>query len=247
MIQADGLKIAFGKKVLLENVSFRVNKGECIGIIGKNGMGKTSLLKTLAGMVNPSAGKVYLKGKNLVYWKRKELARELAFMGQEPLFTEMLSVEDFIKISHRSVVGRQKMSFDEICKDLEIEHLKKRFVHTLSQGEFKKTYLASAVYQGSTILLLDEPFSSIDPGFQVNMIKFLKKINKIHSTTILMVVHDLKCAFEFSCKILALSEDSSFFYKNVEKYDKDLLSNIYGVDMEIFKRADNGKMIAYTV
>ena len=162
-----GLHKRYGNKEVVKGVSLEVNKGEIVGLLGPNGAGKTTTFYIITGMIQPNGGQVYLEKKNITsmpMYKRARLG--IGYLSQEPSVFRRLSVEDNLKL----ILETMKLSSKEIAirterylNDLSITHIRKRKGYQLSGGERRRTEICRALLTEPDFILLDEPFSGIDP------------------------------------------------------------------------------------
>lgn len=162
-----GLYKRYGNKEVVKGVSLEVNKGEIVGLLGPNGAGKTTTFYIITGMIQPNGGQVYLEKQNITsmpMYKRARLG--IGYLSQEPSVFRRLSVEDNLRL----ILETMKLSSKEIAirierylNDLSITHIRKRKGYQLSGGERRRTEICRALLTEPDFILLDEPFSGIDP------------------------------------------------------------------------------------
>jgi len=162
-----GLRKRYGNKEVVKGVSLEVNKGEIVGLLGPNGAGKTTTFYIITGMIQPNGGQVYLEKQNITsmpMYKRARLG--IGYLSQEPSVFRRLSVEDNLRL----ILETMKLSSKEIAirierylNDLSITHIRKRKGYQLSGGERRRTEICRALLTEPDFILLDEPFSGIDP------------------------------------------------------------------------------------
>ncbi len=162
-----GLHKRYGNKEVVKGVSLEVNKGEIVGLLGPNGAGKTTTFYIITGMIQPNGGQVYLEKQNITsmpMYKRARLG--IGYLSQEPSVFRRLSVEDNLRL----ILETMKLSSKEIAimierylNDLSITHIRKRKGYQLSGGERRRTEICRALLTEPDFILLDEPFSGIDP------------------------------------------------------------------------------------
>ena len=245
MIEVKNLSFGYGNHLVLKDISFSFLKEDFVCLIGKNGVGKSSLLHCLGGVLKPDSGMITFMGKKISCWRPKELASHMALLARNPLYVRGLSAEDMIKMSeyaHRK--KRQGLSFEQILRELDIKHLQKREMETLSSGEFQKVHLASVIYQNPKLLLLDEPLSFVDIRFRLEIKKFLKKLHRQYGITVMAIVHDLNDAYELASKIIALKTGKKFFDGTPEKFLKEKVGeSLFDVDFEPFTNPSTGRQL----
>ena len=163
----QGLRKRYGKKVVVNGISLDVHKGEIVGLLGPNGAGKTTTFYMITGMLRPNGGQVYLEKQNITsmpMYKRARLG--IGYLSQEPSVFRRLTVEDNLKLILQTMkLSRKEVSFriDKYLNDMSITHIRKRKGYQLSGGERRRTEICRALLTEPDFMLLDEPFSGIDP------------------------------------------------------------------------------------
>jgi ABC-type cobalamin/Fe3+-siderophores transport system ATPase subunit len=205
-------KHAAGRRVL-SGVSIDVQPGTIVGLLGPNGSGKTTLVRILAGMLRPDSGTVVLDGTPVAQMPRRELARRIAVVPQETHTTFDFSVIDMVLMGRYPHLGPFEL---EGRDDLEIARealrvtgtssLEARSFATLSGGEKQRVVIAGALAQASDFLLLDEPTTALDLGFQFDIASLLRGLNVERGTTMIVSTHDLNLAAAL-CKQIVLLKD----------------------------------------
>jgi iron complex transport system ATP-binding protein len=186
---------------VLAHVSFEIARGTVVGLLGPNGSGKTTLVRILAGMLRPDAGGVTLDGRSVSDMPRRALARRVALVPQETQTTFDFSVIDMVLMGRYPHLGPFEL---EGLADLDIaraslratgtDGLESRPFATLSGGEKQRVVIAAALAQASDMLLLDEPTTALDVGYQFEIAALLKRLNTEQGTTMVVSTHDLNLA-----------------------------------------------------
>lgn len=239
IISVTNLYLNFGKKEILKNISFDIWAGEYISIIGGNGSGKSTLIKTLCRINNNYSGEIAVWNRPLEEYKQAELARKISYVAQ---FNSIpgYSVFEFVMMSRYSYFSPfssvSKEDLDCVNNSLNITNISElatRKMFTLSGGERQRVIIASAIAQNSSIILLDEPTTYLDPKYQDEIHEIIYKINKEQSTpiTIVNVTHDINAAIKFSDRILALKNGCLIFKDTpAELLTSNTLKTIYDKD-----------------
>jgi len=196
---------------VLDRVSLAVGRGEVVGLLGPNGSGKTTLLKLIAGILRPVSGDVRLDGSPVASMARRELARRIAVVPQETHAAFDFSVLDIVLMGRYPHLGPFAL---EGASDLAIARdalaatgslsLASRSFATLSGGEKQRVIIASALAQASDMLLLDEPTTALDLGFQLEVASLLRRLNRDRGTTMIVSTHDLNLAASLCGHIVLL-------------------------------------------
>jgi iron complex transport system ATP-binding protein len=198
-------------KPIIKDISFEVEEGEFVGIVGPNGSGKTTLLRAVAGLLKCQQGSIAISRHKIEHLGRKELSRRVAFVPQLMEPVEGFSVEELVMLGRTPYFER--FSFEKAddleavkwaIEELRIENLAQRPITELSGGEFQRVAIARALAQEPKLLLLDEPISHLDLRYQVKICKMLRKLRAHRS--IIATFHDLNIASRF-CSYLILLKD----------------------------------------
>ncbi|UED67333.1 ABC transporter ATP-binding protein [Brevibacillus sp. HD3.3A] len=211
MIHVRGLQKAYQDVAVLREIEFDVKRGEFFGIIGPNGSGKSTLLKMISGVIDPDAGEVTLADKPLARYTRKELARVLAVLEQEglpPVGFRVREVLEMGRFPYQNWLGEEKEDvtplIEEIMQLLGLAPLAERTLDQLSGGEKQRVALGKALVQKPQLLLLDEPTTYLDIGYQIQLMDIVRKWQKTTQVTVVAVLHDLNLASLYCDRILML-------------------------------------------
>jgi lipopolysaccharide export system ATP-binding protein len=198
----DGLTKVFGRKVAVRDVSFSMHDGEIVGLLGPNGAGKTTAFFMIVGFRKPTAGRLYLDGKDISRLRMYQRARRgISYLPQEPSVFRRLTVEQnlwAILETRKGLRRRQKRErLEELLTELGITHLRRQRAYTLSGGERRRTEIARALAIEPKFLLLDEPFSGIDP-IAVHEIKRIVRDLADKGIGVLITDHNVRDTLEIT-------------------------------------------------
>ena len=209
---AKNLSYAYDGAVVLQDMSFSVNPGEFFIVIGPNGSGKTTLMKIISGLAKNRRGELQIKGRNVNKYKRKDLARQIAFVPQQIPTDFPFVVEDVVLFGRSPHLGtfglasaedlslaRQAMEFTEIVP------LAKRRLNQLSGGECQRVFIARAICQAPDIIVLDEPTASLDIAHQLRIMDMMEKMKREKKITVIMVSHDVNLAAMYADTLMLIS------------------------------------------
>ena len=212
-IQVDHLSVAIGKKEILYDIHIDIPKGRMVSIIGPNGCGKSTLLKTMSRMIQPKAGNVYIHGNDIRSFGRKELARQIAVLPQLHQAPGDVTVEDLVQMGrfpyrsmYRSFSADDARYVDKALYAVQMHTRKDELMQHLSGGEQQRVWLAVLLAQRSPILFLDEPATYLDIHHQLRMMKLLGHINEKLGLTIVIVLHDMNQALQYTQYVIAMNE-----------------------------------------
>ena len=187
------------KVTALDNVSFTVNKGEFVAIVGASGSGKTTLLHLIGVVDRPTSGKVFIDGKDIYKFNDDELAifrrRQVGLIYQFYNLIPILNVEENItlplKLDNKNI---DKQRLDELIKVLGLEERRTHLPNELSGGQQQRTSIGRAMITNPAIILADEPTGNLDSKASDEIVTLLKKSNKDYKQTIIMITHNLEIA-----------------------------------------------------
>lgn len=187
------------KVTALDNVSFTVNKGEFVAIVGASGSGKSTLLHLIGGVDRPTSGKVFIGGKDIYKFNDDELAifrrRQVGLIYQFYNLIPILNVEENItlplKLDNKNI---DKQRLDELIKVLGLEERRTHLPNELSGGQQQRTSIGRAMITNPAIILADEPTGNLDSKASDEIVTLLKKSNKDYKQTIIMITHNLEIA-----------------------------------------------------
>lgn len=188
-MQISEISKRYGKKQVLNRISFRAEKGKCIGVIGANGCGKSTLFRILAGIEKADAGTIYLDGREIVFGKAN-LSGYIGYVPQENALLEELSVKDNIDLF--AALGKEskdKKFREQLCKQFSINSFQKEKVSRLSGGMKKRVSIVCALINRPKILIMDEPSAALDLVFKKELKSFIEVFTG-EGGTVLLSSHD---------------------------------------------------------
>ena len=239
---------------VLDGLTFDVDAGEILGIVGPNGSGKTSLLKLLAKVLRPNAGDIALFGQDLGTMPQVDVARTVAFVPQESpqvfAFTVMETVLMGRYPHHRGAKWSAGFGWEsaedlsiaeQAMQSTDITNLAGRSVMDLSGGERQRCMIARALAQMPQVLLLDEPTAFLDLQHQIEICTIVRRLNEERGLTVVLVSHDLNLASQYCDRILMLKAGALFrFGSPDEVIDVDVLRAVYGCDVLVDRHPESG-------
>lgn len=236
MLDITDLSFKYDSEFALNNLSFKVELGQLLGLIGPNGSGKTTLFKTIAGLLKIQGGKISLDGKDLSVLNRKEIAKLVAVVPQVSSPPEGFSVFEIVSLGR---FPHLKMFASETLEDIKIvehtlqevglENLAEREVATLSGGEYQRVLVARALAQEPAVMLLDEPVSHLDIKYQIEILELLQNLKK--TRMIMGTFHDLNLAGSFCDRLILLSDGKILAEgSSPEVLSIDSISQVYKIE-----------------
>ena len=211
MIRLIDVTKRFGKRLVLDNVSLEIKRGETLVIIGQSGIGKTVTLRHIGGLLDPDEGEVWVDSDRMDFAddKRKERLRsKMGFLFQSGALLNWLSVKDNVAlplIERKLCKPNQVESLvEETLDSLQLLDAKDKMISEISGGMKKRAGLARALVSKPEIILYDEPTSGLDPVMSSLINRIIRKLQKEYSVTSVVVTHDMKSAYEIGDRIAML-------------------------------------------
>lgn len=211
MIKVKNISKVFGNTVAVKSVSFELKEGETLCMIGTSGCGKTTTLKMLNRLIEPSSGEINILGKNILEQDQIKVRRQIGYVIQGGgLFPHWNVAKNIALIPQLEKWETQKIEtrVNELMKlvELDPDKFSKRYPAELSGGQQQRVGIARALAADPPIILLDEPFSALDPITRIQLQNEFIRLKKILKKTMVFVTHDLKEAFHLSDKILVMNK-----------------------------------------
>lgn len=227
MLEAKNLSVGYQykkqQKIVVKNVDFTIERGKFIAILGKNGIGKSTLLRTLSGVQKPISGKVFINQKNTLEYTSKQLATTLSLVLTERLPESQLTVFELVALGRQPYTNwidtLSKNDLEKIDWALgktEITHLKNNRFYELSDGQLQRVLIARALAQDTEIILLDEPTVYLDLHHTFKIFSLLKNLVATTQKTIIISTHQLNLAIQLADEFVLLS-DSKIHTGTAEK------------------------------
>ncbi|NLY46106.1 MAG: ABC transporter ATP-binding protein [Tissierella sp.] len=210
-IDVNNLEFGYKDNLVIKDISFSIKAGSFVSILGPNGSGKSTLLKTLNNLYNPNNGSIQLYGKDILSYKKRELAKKIALVPQDTNIEYEFTVEDIVMMGRHPYKNRfeneNEIDHKIVNESLELTYtlnLKDRIINQISGGERQRAIIAKALAQKPAIILLDEPTSNLDINHQMDILNLLKKLNHENGLTVVLVIHDINLACRYSDEIILL-------------------------------------------
>ena len=212
LLEATDLHFGYGGRTVLDGVSVAVTPGRAVGVIGPNGSGKTTLIRLLAGVVRPDRGAVLLAGRPLGGHRRRDVARRIAVVPQDPRIDFPFTALEVVlmgRAPHLRTFGFPRRHDVEIARAalarLDVKAIEDRPLERLSGGERQRVFLARAIAQEPEILLLDEPTVHLDLRHQIGIHDVVRTLERERGLGVLTVLHDLNLAAAYCDRLVLLS------------------------------------------
>jgi len=229
LIEIKNLFVRYDNVVALKDISLDICEGDYIGIIGPNGGGKSTLIKTILGYNKDYSGTIKLKENLLTSYvpQRSEVSRDFPITVLEVVLTALLP-SGFHPFFRYKETDKNKAF--EILKELKIENLAERSINELSGGEFQRMLIARALVSKPKLLFLDEPTSNVDPNSRSIIYEILRKLN-LEGVTILLVTHDVMAISSFVKSVACMN--TSLVYHGDPEISSETINKMYGCPIDL--------------
>ena len=212
-IQLYNLSIGYGKHAVVSDINSTLNSGRLTCLLGRNGVGKSTLLRTLAGFIPPIAGKIYIQGTPLERLSHQELAEKISVVLTERMDIRNLTATELVGLGRTPYTGFWGVLSDEDHKIVSnamqlvgIEQLAERNISSLSDGERQKVMIAKALAQQTPIIILDEPTAFLDFQSKVDTLRLLAQLAHELDKTVFLSIHDIELALQITDEIWLLDD-----------------------------------------
>lgn len=238
--------LQYGSRVVAQEMSAAFHKPEVVSIIGPNGSGKSTLLKALGRLLVPSAGAVYLNGKDMQKLSTGQTAQVLAVLPQAAQAPGDMTVRDLVlcgRLPYQTLfsswMAKDQAAVDHALAAVGLGGLQHRSLNALSGGERQRAWLAMALAQEPKILLMDEPTTYLDIHYQLELMQLVRHLYETLQITVIMVLHDLNHAARFSHRLVAVKEGKIMADGPVDEvFVRPVLEKLYDVKVLIAEAAE---------
>ena len=210
-IEVRNITVGYGEHTVIRNLSLSVERGEFVGILGQNGCGKTTLLRSMTKILKPDTGTVFVDGKEIDSYDAKEFAKRVGCVSQVTDTAFAFQVKDIVMMGRHPYAGRLKplteedlKIVDEAMRFTQVLDLKDRLITELSGGERQRVLISKTIAQQPKILLLDEPTNHLDVCHQIEILQMLKSLTP--EITVVCVLHDLNLASTFCDRLVLMDK-----------------------------------------
>ncbi|GAK41360.1 ABC transporter ATP-binding protein [Paenibacillus urinalis] len=240
-LETTGLSIAYEDRLIVENLNIQIPQGKITALVGANGSGKSTILKTMARLMQPKAGQVLLDGKSIHKQSTREVAKQLAILPQNPTAPEGLTVTELVSYGRfpyqkgfGSLKEEDKKMVEWAIEATGLNEFHDRPIDQLSGGQRQRAWIAMALAQDTDILFLDEPTTFLDMAHQLEVLQLLEELNISSQRTIVMVVHDLNHATRYAHHMIAIKQGKAAAIGSPQEVmTTEVMREVFGIEADI--------------
>jgi iron complex transport system ATP-binding protein len=241
ILEVKNISFAYaGAPTLFSDISFSVNRGQIISIIGPNGVGKTTLLNCMANLAAPTDGEILLEGKDMKRLKAREIAKKIAFVPQFIIPSFSYDVLSYVVTGCAPRIGtfeKPKQEHYAIAQQsleqMKISHLAQKYYTQISGGERQQVSIARALAQRPKVILMDEPTAHLDYGNQIKVLKIIKEL-AAEGYAAVITTHNPDHALLLGGEVAAINPNGQFIFGSSRAViSEEFLSSLYGVDLRL--------------
>ncbi|MGX9755450.1 ABC transporter ATP-binding protein [Clostridioides difficile] len=242
MLRTNNLSVGYDKKVVVSDINIEVKNGEILCLLGSNGAGKTTILRSLSKLITPIKGEIYLNDEDISHISRKTLSKKMALVLTNRLLGDLMTVQDVVNMGRYPYTGffgnlskKDLMMVDDSLESVNALHLKKRYFDELSDGEKQKVLVARALVQEPEIIILDEPTTHLDIKHRLELMNILKKLSKEKSISVILSLHEIDIALKSCDKVVLVKNNKIIAYGQPEDMvDENMINSLYELDDKNF-------------
>ena len=241
-IKVNHISFSYNELQALKDISFEVDTGDMLAIIGQNGSGKSTLLKCMNRILKINQGSIEINERSLSAISPAKLSQIMAYIPQTEEARTGLTVFDTVLLGRKPYISGKPSAHDlefvsELLFRLELEEEAMRTINTLSGGQQQRVFIARALAQQPSILLLDEPIANLDIYHQMKVMKLLRQLSA-EGITVIITIHDINMAARFCNKALMLKQGRIFASGMQSVYTPENIENLYDIQVDILRHND---------
>ena len=239
MIEVKNILKKYNDKKVVNNVSVNIEKGKITSFIGPNGAGKSTLLSMITRLMKRDFGTVYIEGKEIGDWDKKELSKKIAILKQSNNINMRLTIRELVSFGRfpycEGKLGAEDERFvDDAIEYMNLLDIQDKYLDELSGGQRQRAFIAMVIAQGTEYIFLDEPLNNLDMKNAVSMMKVLRKLCDELGKTIILVMHDINFTACYSDYIVALKNGVVEKQGTVDEIiNEKTLKEIYEMDFNV--------------
>jgi iron complex transport system ATP-binding protein len=249
ILEIQSLNAGYGNGDIIHDISFSLNKGEFLSVLGRNGSGKSTMIKAIQGLLKDISGNILVDGKEMFSHKPRELARKMAYVPQLFEASFQFTVEEIILMGRYVHQGKftgltaaDKSIIEETMALTETTRFKEKKIAHLSGGERQRVFIARALAQDTPLLFLDEPSAHLDISYQVEIYQILKRLQEKKGKTIFTAEHNINLAIPYSQKLLFLKDGRIHSLGTPDELiTKSNIQEVFQTDVDVRKNLYSGR------
>jgi iron complex transport system ATP-binding protein len=242
-LSANNLTLGYGDYIVLKDINLQIPKNKITILVGSNGCGKSTLLKTMARLLKPLSGKIYLDDSNIFDKSSKEIAKQLAILTQTPTAPSDLTVFNLVKqgrYPYQSWFSQWSTQDEKIVnyalEKTGLSDIKHKKLSDLSGGQKQRVWIAMTLAQETDVILLDEPTNHLDIKYKIEVLDLLKNLNQQENRTIVIVLHDINLACRYADHIIAVKDGKVYAEGEPKKVvTETLIKDVFGINSLIIE------------
>lgn len=240
-MKANHLDFSYGNTEFIKDLNISIEKGKITTILGPNGSGKSTLLNLFINQLSPHAGEIMVEDIKTKSLKMKEIAQKIAIVHQQNFAPSDITIEHLVsygRTPYRNFLGMKDDDEDDIVswalEATKLTHMKDKSISNLSGGEKQRAWIALALAQKTDILFLDEPTTYLDIYYQLEVLELVRELNRQYNMTIIMVLHDINQALQFSHNVVIMKKGNIVFDGNMKAgITEERIKDVYGINNKI--------------
>ncbi len=241
-IHIKNISVSYEEKSVLNNVSLNFIRGKITAVIGPNGCGKSTLLRTINGLIKPKNGTVIIGDMPLNNIHRKDLARRISFLEQNPTAPQQMQILQLVKLGrycHQNILQQWTVTDEQVVNDAlhtaGVWDLRHRRIANVSGGQLQRAWWAMCLAQDADILLLDEPINHLDITYQLECLDNVRTLNRQRHKTIIMVLHDINLAMRYADYMVVVHADGNIYTEGTptDIMISSVFADVFGVQGKI--------------
>jgi len=251
IINCSDLGFSYNGTEILNGITLSIAPGKMVGILGANGAGKSTLLKILCGVLKPKSGEALFNNKALSKMDRREIAKGIAYIPQDPMFAFPFTVNEVVLMGRAPYIGRfefereqDKEVAERAMETVGIIHLKNRLISEVSAGERQLASIARGLVQEPEIMILDEPATYLDVKHRTEIMNILRALKEEKGISIIAATHDIFSSLSYFDEIMILKDGNVLAHGKADQIiNNEILSTAYGI--EVIVRKENGRVFVF--
>lgn len=241
MIEIKNLNKNYKTKKLIQDLSLTIHKNQLTSLIGPNGAGKSTVLNMAGRLLPYDSGQILIDGTDIEDWDSTELAKKMAIMKQSNPLDLQISVRELMAFgrfphSKGRLTQDDQQLIDESLEYLNLTDLQDKKITELSGGQLQRAFIGMVICQDTDYILLDEPLNNLDINHSIGIMNLLRRLVDEKGKTIVVVMHDINYASQFSDRIIAMKDGMVFANDEAnDVFQKNIVDDLFDIDVEIIE------------